>query len=50
MSANDRSTSAWPLALALACLVTYASLYPFDNWRDQGLSAWAFLSAPLPRY
>jgi VanZ family protein len=50
MSANDRSTSTWPLALALACLVVYASLYPFSNWRDQGLSAWAFLSAPLPRY
>lgn len=43
-------TSAWPLALATACLVVYASLYPFANWRDQGLSPWAFLWAPLPRY
>ena len=50
MSASDRSTSTWPLALALACLVAYASLYPFDNWRNQGLPVWAFLSAPLPRY
>jgi VanZ family protein len=43
-------TSAWPLALALGCLVVYASLYPFADWRDQGLSPWAFLAAPLPRY
>ena len=43
-------TSAWPLALAIACLVVYASLYPFANWRNQGLSPWAFLWAPLPRY
>jgi VanZ family protein len=31
-------------------LVVYASLYPFTNWRDQGLSPFAFLSEPLPRY
>ena len=31
-------------------LVVYASLYPFANWRDQGLAPWIFLSAPLPRY
>ncbi len=43
-------TSAWPLALAVACVVVYASLYPFANWRDQGLSPLAFLWAPLPRY
>ena len=43
-------TSAWPLALAVACVVVYASLYPFSHWRDQGLSPFAFLWAPLPRY
>ncbi len=48
--APRRPTSAWPLALATACVVVYASLYPFANWRDQGLSPWAFLGAPLPRY
>lgn len=49
-SPGRQPTSAWPLALATACLVVYASLYPFDNWRDQGLWPWAFLWAPLPRY
>jgi len=38
------------LALATICLVIYASLYPFTDWRDQGLSPFAFLYAPLPRY
>jgi VanZ family protein len=31
-------------------LVVYASLYPFADWRDQGIAPWAFLAAPLPRY
>ncbi|MES2977412.1 MAG: VanZ family protein [Pseudomonadota bacterium] len=44
------STSAWPLALACVCLVVYASLYPFEGWRNQGLQPLAFLAAPLPRY
>lgn len=43
-------TSAWPLALASIALIVYASLYPFTEWRDQGIAPWAFLSAPLPRY
>jgi len=38
------------LALATICLVVYASLYPFTDWRDQGLSAFTFLTAPLPHY
>ena len=33
-----------------AGLVVYASLYPFAQWRDQGISTWSFLTAPLPRY
>ncbi|TFZ06958.1 VanZ family protein [Ramlibacter henchirensis] len=45
-----RKTSAWPLAQAYAALIVYASLYPFDDWRDQGISAFAFLSSPWPRY
>lgn len=28
----------------------YASLYPFTDWRDQGLSPFTFINAPLPRY
>jgi VanZ family protein len=43
-------TSASPLALAYAVLIVYASLYPFSDWRDQGLLPWAFLSAPVPQY
>jgi VanZ family protein len=31
-------------------LVVYASLYPFSDWRDQGIAPWAFLAAPMPRY
>lgn len=43
-------TSAWPLALATICLVVYASLYPFSDWRDQGISPFRFLTAPWPKY
>jgi VanZ family protein len=37
-------------AALYALLVLYASLYPFSNWRDQGLPPWEFLTAPWPRY
>lgn len=47
---SQRQTSAAPLALASACVVVYASLYPFSGWRDQGLWPLAFLGAPWPRY
>ena len=43
-------TSAWPLALSFIGLIIYASLYPFADWRDQGIAPWAFLAAPLPKY
>jgi len=43
-------TSAWPLALVYGGLISYASLYPFAYWRDQGTSAWLFWLAPWPRY
>jgi VanZ family protein len=45
-----QKTSAWPLALTYICLIEYASLYPFTEWRDQGIVPWAFLWAPLPKY
>lgn len=41
-------TSAWPLALLYAALIVFASLFPFEGWRGQGISPWVFLSAPLP--
>lgn len=43
-------TSAWPLAGIYAVLIVYASLYPFDHWRDQGLLPWSFITHPWTRY
>lgn len=45
-----QKTSAWPLALTCIALIVYASLYPFSDWRYQGVPPWAFLVAPWPRY
>lgn len=41
-------TSAWPLALLYAVLIVFASLFPFDGWRAQGIDPLVFLLAPLP--
>ncbi|MET0186693.1 MAG: VanZ family protein [Achromobacter sp.] len=49
MSAS-RKTTALPFALAYATLVAYASLYPFADWRDQGIVPWAYLGASWPKY
>lgn len=38
------------MAFLFACLVIYASLYPFTGWRDQGVVPLEFLQAPLPQY
>jgi VanZ family protein len=43
-------SSAWPLAGVYAVLIVYASLYPFDQWRDQDLVPWSFLTHPWTRY
>jgi VanZ family protein len=43
-------TAAWPLALIYMGLIVYASLYPFGEWRDQGIAPWAFLAASLPKF
>ena len=50
MAASDHKSTAFPLALAYTALVVYASLYPFSDWRDQGIAPWAFVTAPWPRY
>jgi VanZ family protein len=34
----------------MAALIVYASLYPFTGWTDTGVPAFAYLTAPLPRY
>jgi VanZ family protein len=36
--------------LALIALIIYASLYPFADWRNQGISPLGFLTASLPKY
>ena len=43
-------SSATPLALIFAALIVYASLYPFEGWRDQGLNPLAYMVAPWPSY
>ena len=43
-------TSAWPLSLIYGALIVYASLFPFTDWRNQGLSPLAYLWQPLPKY
>jgi VanZ family protein len=49
-SVSAVKTVSWPLALAFICLITYASLYPFTDWRNQGISPLIFLTASLPKY
>ncbi|GAB1384975.1 VanZ family protein [Melaminivora sp.] len=44
----EHQTSAWPLALIYAALIVFASLFPFEGWRAQGVSPWVFLTARLP--
>ena len=43
-------SSAAPLALLYTALIAYASLYPFVPWRVPGVSIFAFLALPWPRY
>ncbi len=43
-------TSATPLTLLCVALIAYASLYPFDDWRNQQIYPWTFLWEPWPLY
>lgn len=47
---HTRRTAAWPLVWLYAAVIVYASLYPFEGWRVQGIAPWSFLMAPWPRY
>ena len=38
------------LCAAWALLTLYACLHPFAGWTDSGVSPWAFLTAPWPKY
>jgi len=44
------STLARILFLVYVALVAYASLYPLSGWRDVGISPFAYLGEPWPRY
>ena len=41
-------TTAWPFALIYSALIVFASLFPFEGWREQGVSPWVFLTARMP--
>ena len=43
-----RNTTAWPLALVYGLLIVFASLFPFDGWRAQGIDPSVFLFARIP--
>src|SRR2546430_446236 len=49
--AAARASSLARIAFAVyVLLVAYASLYPLEGWRDHGLSPFAYLTSPWPRY
>lgn len=41
-------SSAWPLAGIYAALIVFASLFPFEGWRVQGVDPLVFLTARIP--
>lgn len=41
-------TSAWPLAMLYTALIVFASLFPFEGWRAQGIAPSVFVTASLP--
>lgn len=48
--AAKHQTVAWPLTVVYIVLVVYASLYPFEDWRNQGVLPWGYLTQSLPKY
>ena len=48
--ATRRSPLARAAFVATITLIVYGSLTPWWGWVDRGLSPWAYLGAPLPRY
>ena len=50
MTVSHRRTTAWTLAWLCVLVIVYASLYPFDDWRNQDISPWSFVTAPWPKY
>ncbi len=50
MVTAQRRTTAWTLAWLCVLVIVYASLYPFEDWRNQDIAPWSFIHAPWPRY
>src|SRR6218665_2363140 len=46
--ARMHQSSAGPLALSYAALIVFASLFPFEGWRAQGIDPLVFLLGALP--
>lgn len=49
MVTAHRRTTAWTLAWLCVLVVVYASLYPFEDWRNQDIPPWSFVDAPWPK-
>jgi VanZ family protein len=45
-----RRTTAWALSWLCVLVIAYASLYPFDDWRNQDIAPWFFVGAPWSAY
>ena len=43
-------TTAWTLSWLCMLVIAYASLYPFEDWRNQDIAPWSFVTAPWPKY
>jgi len=50
MEKPQRRTTAWTLAWLCVLVIIYASLYPFEDWRNQDIPPWSFVTAPWPQY
>ena len=48
--ATKRRTTAWMLSWLCVLVIVYASLYPFEDWRNQEIAPWSFVLAPWPKY
>ncbi len=46
----QRRTTAWTLAWLCVLVIVYASLYPFEDWRNQEIAPWSFIDAPWPKH
>lgn len=50
MVTAQRRTTAWTLAWLCVMVIVYASLYPFEDWRNQAIAPWSFIDAPWPKH